>query len=55
MKLKEKIKKIIELDKKFIDSGKHKIGRTTEEIKGYECCFNFELKRMESLLKEENE
>ncbi len=52
MELKEKIKKIIELDKEFIKKEKHKFGRTSDEIKGYESCFFFQLNRLESLLNE---
>lgn len=52
MELKEKIKKIIELDKSFLKSEKHKFRRTKDEVKGYECAFKFQLKRLESLLNE---
>jgi len=52
MEIKEKIKKIIELDKKFLKKEKHKFRRTPDEIKGYECAFKFQLKRLESLLNE---
>jgi len=54
MELKEKIKKIIELDKSFLKSEKHKFRRTKDEIKGYECGFKFQLKRLESLLNEKS-
>ena len=50
--LKEKIKKIIELDKNFLKKEKHKFGRTPDEIKGYECAFKFQLERLKSLLNE---
>lgn len=55
MELKEKIKKIIELDEKFLKEGKYKIGKTTEEIKGYELGFKFQLKRLKSLINEKKQ
>lgn len=55
MEIKEKIKKIIELDKNFLKKEKHKFGRTPDEIKGYECAFKFQLERLESLLKEKKQ
>ncbi len=51
MELKDKIKKIIEMDKEFMKKEKHKARRTPDEIKGYECAMEFGIKRMESLLK----
>jgi len=33
---------------------KHKFRRTADEIKGYECAFKFQLKRLESLLNEKS-
>ena len=51
-KIKKKIKKIIELDKSFLKGGKYKVGKSEDEIKGYECAFKFQLKRLESLLNE---
>jgi len=50
--LKEKIKKIIELDKNFLNKEEYKFGRTSDEIKGYECAFKFQLERLNSLLNE---
>jgi len=55
MELKEKIKKIIELDEKFLKEEKYKIGKTIDEIKGYELGFKFQLKRLKSLINKEKQ
>jgi len=48
--MKDKIKRIIKLDEEFLKKEEYKIGRTREEIKGYELAFRFQLERLKSLL-----